>query len=433
MSEKFDAIVVGAGPAGNAAAIVMAREGLSVLLLERGEYPGSKNVMGAVLYSNALEKILPDFRKTAPLERHIIDQKVWMLSEKGHVGGEFRSDEFNVEKPDRYSIIRAQFDRWFANQAKEAGALLICDTVAKKLLRDEKGKVIGVSTDREGGDIYADIVVLADGVNSMLAREAGFRSEVAPDHAALICKEMHFLPPDVIESRFNIRDRQGVAFEIVGSITQGKIGLGFLYTNKESISIGIGCMVSDFQEGGLTPYGLLDNLKEHPSIKPLLEGSEMKEYAAHLIPEGGYNSIPKIYGDGWVLVGDSAGLVNAIHREGSNLAMTSGRIAGELITMMKKNGLAFNEHNLAAYRKSLEESFVLKDLKKYRGMPAFLENNRHLFTLYPELLSKAAMTMLKVDDQDKKSKEREVFRSFRQARGIMGLLGDAFKFMRAFR
>lgn len=81
MSETFDAIVVGAGPSGNAAAYTMAKAGLNVLQLERGEYPGSKNVQGAILYSDSLEKIIPDFRDDAPLERHIIEQRMWMLDE----------------------------------------------------------------------------------------------------------------------------------------------------------------------------------------------------------------------------------------------------------------------------------------------------------------------------------------------------------------
>lgn len=433
MSEKFDAIVVGAGPAGNAAALVMARAGLNVLLLERGEYPGSKNVMGGILYSNALEQLIPDFRDSAPLERHIVEQRVWMLTDKAHVGGDFRSADFDVEKPDRYSILRAQFDRWFASKAREAGALLICDTVVKELLRDEKGRVIGVRTDREGGDIFADVVVLSDGVNSTLSRQAGFRRELDGAHTALVVKEMHFLPADVIQNRFNLGEKNGTAIELVGTLTRGKIGMGFLYTNKESISIGIGCMVSDFKEGGLTPYGLLEELKAHPSIRPLLAGSELKEYAAHLIPEGGYNAIPKIYGEGWVSVGDSAGFVNSIHREGSNLAMTSGRIAAETIIALKKDGKPLTEANLAAYKSALESSFVLKDLKKYQGMPGFLEGHRHMFTLYPELLAKAATTMLKVDGVDKKTKEKEVISAFRQSRGLFGLLGDAIKFARAFR
>ncbi|MTJ81056.1 MAG: NAD(P)-binding protein [Telmatospirillum sp.] len=433
MTERFDAIVVGAGPAGSAAAYVMAKGGLNVLQLERGEYPGAKNVQGAILYSDALERIIPDFREDAPLERHIVEQRVWMLTDKSHIGFDYRSDEFNDPKPDRYSIIRAQFDRWFCTKVKQAGALVICDTVVKALIRDGQGKVIGVKTDREGGDILADVVILADGVNSTLARDAGFRKELDGDNTALVAKEMHFLRPEVIQNRFNIGEKEGVAFELVGTLTRGKIGMGFIYTNLESVSIGIGCMVGDFAKGGLTPYGLLDELKAHPSVKPLLAGSEMKEYSAHLIPEGGFKAIPQTYGDGWVVVGDSAGLVNSIHREGSNMAMTSGQLAAQTVIALKKEGKPCTASNLARYKAALDDSYVIKDMKKYQGMPDFLHGNRHVFTLYPELMAQAAGTMLRVDGLDKKTKEKQVTRAFRERRGLFGLVGDAIKFVRAFR
>lgn len=192
-------------------------------------------------------------------------------------------------------------------------------------------------------------------------------------------------------------------------------------------------MVSDFAESGVTPYGLLEAFKSHPSIQPLLAGSEVKEYAAHLIPEGGYKAIPEIHGDGWLVVGDAAHLVNAVHREGSNLAMTSGRIAGETIVWLKRRKDAMSKTNLAEYRRRLEDSFVIKDLKKYRKIPNFLEHNRQVFGLYPRLLSQAAQTWFRVDGTDKLTKEKAILRSFREGRTFRGLLGDAFKLVRAWR
>ncbi|MEJ2458778.1 MAG: NAD(P)-binding protein [Novosphingobium sp.] len=127
-SKPFDAIVVGAGPSGNAAAYVMAKEGLNVLQIERGEYAGSKNVQGAILYADALEKIIPEFRDEAPLERHVIEQRMWTMDDKSHTGMHYRSDDFNEEKPNRYTILRAQFDKWFSSKVKEAGALVLYET-----------------------------------------------------------------------------------------------------------------------------------------------------------------------------------------------------------------------------------------------------------------------------------------------------------------
>ena len=155
-NEHFDAIVVGAGPAGNAAAYTMSKAGLNVLQLERGEYPGSKNVQGAILYADALEKIIPDFREDAPLERHVIEQRLWMLDDSSHMGMHYRSEDFNEERPNRYTILRAPFDKWFSRRVRAAGTALLCETTVTDLVKDEAGRVIGVQTDREGGPLLAE-------------------------------------------------------------------------------------------------------------------------------------------------------------------------------------------------------------------------------------------------------------------------------------
>jgi electron transfer flavoprotein-quinone oxidoreductase len=434
MTEKFDAIVVGAGPSGNAAAYTMAKAGLKVLQLERGEYPGSKNVQGAILYSDSLEKIIPDFREDAPLERHIIEQRMWMLDETSVVGMQYRSEDFNEEKPNRYTIIRAQFDKWFSKRVREAGAVVLCETTVTGLIRDSHGKVIGVKTDRVEGDLFADVVVLGEGVNGLVGQQAGLRRELTPDNVALAVKEMHFLPQDVVESRFNLKGDEGVVIEAMGTVTKGVSGLGFIYTNRESLSVGIGCIVSDFAKTGATPYGLLDAFKSHPSVKPLLAGSEIKEYSGHLIPEGGYRAIPDVYGDGWVVVGDAGQFVNSVHREGSNMAMTTGSLAAETIVKLHKGREDFSKKNLAAYKKALDESYVMKDLKKYKDIPNFIHgNSQTLFGLYPRLLGQAAQSWFRVDGTDKRTKEKEILNSFRKGRSIAGVIGDAFRFARAWR
>src|SRR5450755_2209789 len=147
IEERFDAIVVGAGMAGNAAALTLAQRGLKVLQLERGEYSGSKNVQGAILYADMLEKLVPDFRDDAPLERHLVEQRFWMMDDRSHVGLQYRSDDFNEERPNRYTIIRAQFDKWFSRKVQDAGGLVISETTVTELVKDARGKVIGVRTD----------------------------------------------------------------------------------------------------------------------------------------------------------------------------------------------------------------------------------------------------------------------------------------------
>ena len=432
--DKFDAIVVGAGPSGNACAYTMAKAGLNVLQIERGEYSGSKNVQGAILYADALEKIIPDFREDAPLERHVIEQRMWTMDDKSHTGMHYRSDDFNEERPNRYTILRAQFDKWFSAKVREAGAILLCETTVTELVKDYHGNVIGVRTDRSGNPIMANVVILAEGVNGLVGHRSGLRDEVAPDTVALAVKEMHFLPREVIEARFNLTGNEGVVIEAMGTITKGMTGTAFLYTNEESISVGIGCIVSDFAKAEITPYALLEAFKNHPSIKPLLVGSECKEYAAHLIPEGGFKAIPQLYGDGWVVVGDAGQFVNAVHREGSNLAMTTGRVAAETVIALTRKREEMSAANLADYAKRLEQTFVMKDMRKYRGIPALLHGNKaNFFGTYPKLISDALQTWFRVDGIDKRAKEVAIFRSFRTSRTLWGMAGDAFKLARAWR
>jgi electron transfer flavoprotein-quinone oxidoreductase len=201
------------------------------------------------------------------------------------------------------------------------------------------------------------------------------------------------------------------------------------------LTIGVGCMLGDFKNNPnrTSPYALLEQMKRHPSIAPLIEGGEMKEYCAHLIPEGGFNAIPQIYGNGWMIVGDSGGFVNAVHREGSNLAMTTGRLAAETVIAAKAADKGYRADALKPYKAALDDSFVMKDLYKYRDMPTVLHKNPQFFTSYPDMVAQAARTMITVDGIDKKTKEREIFANFRKTRKLTGLVGDAYKLWKAIR
>jgi electron transfer flavoprotein-quinone oxidoreductase len=134
------------------------------------------------------------------------------------------------------------------------------------------------------------------------------------------------------------------------------------------------------------------------------------------------------------VVGDAAQLNNAVHREGSNLAMTSGRLAAETIFQIKSRRDPMTKENLALYRKMLEDSFVMKDLKKYRNMPELLHiRAQNFFLTYPQLVSKAMKEFVRVDGVTKAEKEKATLRSFLAARSIKGIIGDAFSFARAWR
>ncbi|USG64192.1 FAD-dependent oxidoreductase [Brevibacillus ruminantium] len=414
MAEKFDVIVVGAGPAGTSCAYTLAKAGVNVLLLERGEYPGSKNVMGGVLYRKMMEDIIPGFYKEAPVERPIVEQRFMMLDGQSAVTMSYKGLEWGEEPYNNFTVLRAKFDQWFADKAVQQGALLINETVVTECLV-ENGKVVGVRTDRPDGDLFADVVVLADGVNSLLAKSLGFHKEFRPDEVALAVMEVLKLDRKIIEDRFSLEGDQGCTFEIFGDATKGILGTAWLYTNKDSLNIGVGAMLSGLIKNKIRPHQLLDYVKNHPIIRPYIQGTEQQEYLAHLIPEGGYRSMPKVVGDGVIVVGDAAQLVNAIHREGSNMAMASGVLAAEAI-LEAREAEDFSAAKLDTYRKKLLDGFVGQDLKKYKDATHHFEKYPHYFEKYIPLMNRAASQMFTVDGSSKWEKQQKIWKELGSAK-----------------
>lgn len=405
--EKFEAIVVGAGPAGLSAAYLLAKAGVKVAVIERGDFPGSKNVMGGVLYRQPTEEIFPEFWRQAPLERHLIEQQTWVLTEKAAFKAGHRHQAFTEEPYNAFTVFRSRFDKWMGQQVREAGALIVPETVVESAIVEE-GRVVGVRTGRPEGELRADVVIAADGINSLLAQQVGLRREVPPAQAALAVKEVIALPRETIEDRFQVSADQGVAIELYADASWGMVGTAFIYTNRDSLSVGCGALISQLVERGIQPNDLIEHLKSHPMVAPLLEGGEVREYLAHLIPEGGLRGMPKLHTHGMLVVGDAAMMVNSMHREGSNLAMTSGKLAAQAV-LRAREWKDYSAESLAYYEKLVRESFIYQDLRKYRNMAGFFETHPEFFGLYPELLNEAAREMLTVDGVSKRKKQRKIF------------------------
>ena len=417
---KTEVIVVGGGPAGISCAVTIARAGKKVVLIERGKFSGSKNVFGGAIYAQPTREIFPDFEKTAPLERKNIEHKYALLGENDATVISYKKKH---EIAESYTVIRAKFDRWMAEEAKKEGVILVEETVVRELILED-GFVKGVRTELE--DYFADIVILADGVNSLLAKQIGLRGNLKPEDVALSVKEVIKLPAETINERFHVNNDEGCIYEIFGGPMLGMLGLGFMYTNKNSVSIGLGVTLSELIERGLKPYELLDKLKKHPEIEPLIKDGELLEYSAHLIPEGGYKKVPLLFGAGVMVCGDAAMFVNNMHWEGTNLAMISGKIAGEtaVIALGKQD---FSENALSHYQEELEDSFIIKDLRTYKDLMSGVGGRAEEFLgYYPQKINSFFEMFTSVDSMPKREKYHRFIKSIFTDRKLTDLFKDAW-------
>jgi len=279
MADRVDVVVVGAGPAGAAAALVAARAGLRVLLLERGPFPGAKNMFGGVIYPRVLDTLLPAWWEEAPVQRWVTRRATMLLADAKALTVEFRGEAWDAPPYNGATAYRADFDSWLAGKAADAGAELVCSTTVTGLLRDGSGQVTGVRTDRPDGDLRAALVIACDGVNSFLAKEAGLYEDWSVAHFTVGVKEVLALPRDVLEDRFNLVGDEGLDIEILGG-TQGIPGGGFLYTNRDTISVGVVLSLAGLRDSGRRPEEIIAALKAHPAVAPLVRGGELKEYSA---------------------------------------------------------------------------------------------------------------------------------------------------------
>ena len=375
MSPEFDVVVVGAGPAGAAAALTLARRGRRVCLLERGPFPGSKNMYGGVIYGRILDQLVPNWWEQIPVQRWVTRRGTMMLTDHQSMCLDYRTTTWGKPPHNGFTAYRPDFDRWFADQAVAAGATLLNATTATGLVRNGRDAIAGVQTDRDGS-IAAKVVIACDGVNSFLAKEAGLYPHSGSEHFTLGVKETLALPRSEIESRFAVTGDEGADFEIVGG-TSGIAGGGFVYTNRETISIGAVLSLDGLTRSGLRPEAVIAGLKSHPSLAPLVDGAELKEYAAHLIPEGGYNMMPTLVGDGILVAGDAAAMCLAagLWLEGVNYAMGSGMAAGEAADVAIRAG-DVSRIGRGTYQTRLESSWVLQDHRKVRRAAHFLLSER---------------------------------------------------------
>ncbi|HGN0869042.1 TPA: FAD-dependent oxidoreductase FixC [Providencia alcalifaciens] len=422
----FDAIIVGAGLAGSVAALVLAREGAQVLLIERGNYAGGKNVTGGRMYAHSLERIIPGFTKEAPIERMITHEKLSFMTETGAMTVDYQNGDPQKPEETSWSILRGKLDPWLAEQAENAGAQCITGIRVDKLV-ERDGKVVGVEAD--GDVLEAKVVILADGVNSLLAEQLGMTKRVSAEHVAVGVKELIELPKDVLQNRFNLKGNEGVAWLFAGSPTDGLMGGGFLYTNEDTISLGLVCGLHHIKDAKKSVPQMLEDFKQHPAVAPLIEGGKMIEYAAHVVPEAGLKMQSELVRDGVLVAGDAAGMCMNLGFtiRGMDLAIASGEAAAQaVLSAMKKED--FSKQGLSEYLTLLEQG-PLRDMKAYQRMPEFLDNPR-MFTAYPEMALGIAKKLFTISDEAPVPLRKTMLQHAKKV-GFMNLIKDGIKGVRA--
>ena len=404
--EKFDVVVVGAGPAGSAAAYLLAKAGLQVVVIERGQTPGDKNVSGGLFFSRILDQVFPDFWEDAPVERAIRGHGLMFLGDGASTTLDFRDEEAMSPPYNAFSVLRAKFDPWMAKKAEEAGAMVISGYTVDELLVED-GRVTGV---RAGEDkLHADVVVVAEGTRAQLLKQAGLREDFAAKDVSLGVKEVIQLSEEEIDQRFQCRPGEGMAYTTVGS-TNGVGGGGFIYTNKETLSLGVVVKINSLSASGKQPHEILDHFKAHPSIARMVEGGEVVEYSAQTVHRGGLQLISQLYGDGYVVVGSAARLIlnNVMTLRGMDLAVSSAAAAAQAIIAASETG-DYSAEALGKYEQHFEETSIYQDMKTFKATYPLLEVDR-LFKTYPDLVCNLMSDMFSV----KPEPGRKVYPSLRQ-------------------
>jgi electron transfer flavoprotein-quinone oxidoreductase len=426
--EKVDVVVVGAGLAGTSAAHAAATAGAQVVLVERGARPGSKNVSGGLLYTHALARSFPKFweEQPSPVERAISRNVLTFLTPTQATSIDFYDSGFARPPFNAFSVLRANLDPWLASKAEAAGATPVYGARVDGLVR-EKGRVVGVRLGEE--ELRADVVVLAEGFNALAAREATLEPDVSPDTVGIGVKQVIGLPTGEVERRFQLRGIEGFQLTATG-LPAAVEGGGFLYTNRDSLSIGMILNLRSVIEHRVAMYEVLEEFKQHPLLSRYLEGGTLLEYSGCIVNEGGLPAVPALGGDGYLLAGSAAQLFlnSGLTLRGMDFAIESGRVAGEVAAGASRahDGSATF---LSRYRQQLETSFVLRDLATHRGYAEVFANPR-LYGVYPEMLATLLHRAYFIDGSEREHLNA-MLRSVRRGRVSNLRLGrDLWKAMR---
>jgi electron-transferring-flavoprotein dehydrogenase len=391
-SLEVDVLFVGAGPASLAGALRLRQlidqgkklDNTSIAIIEKGHEVGSHMISGAVMDIGSLTELLPDFKQRgAPLESEVTDEDVSYLTARHKI--RFPIIPPPLKNHGKYVVSLNKLVRWLGPIVEEAGVDIFPEFPGDKVLLDGK-RVVGVRTgdkgiDREGRrkpnfepgvDILAKVTVFGEGPRGSLVKklvqQLGLDEGRNPQVYAAGVKEVWELPKG--------RVRPGSVMHTLGYPLPGDtFGGGFVYGMQNDL-LDIGLVVGlDYRNPFTDPHALFQQFKRHPALAAMLENGKMLHYGAKTIPEGGYFSQPKYYGDGFLIIGDAAGFLNSQKLKGIHMAMKSGMLAAEAIHGALLAGRYDNEQ-LMRFRELVKASRIEKELYEVRNFHQAFENGR---------------------------------------------------------
>lgn len=345
-----------------------------IAVIEKASEIGAHSFSGAVLDPSALKELIPDYKeKGCPIDSDVKKDAVYYLGSESSFKLPFTPPPFhNVGK---HIISLSKFNRWLAQQCESKGINIFAGFAAVEALYEEN-KIVGVRTGDKGRDkegkakanfepgllLKAKCVIFAEGTRGSLFRQVSKKLNLRQGRNEEVfeegVKEIIQMPPGTVEA--------GQVIHTMGFPLSKSIGGTFIYTLPgDKIIVGLVAYL-DTHDPLLDPHRELQKLKTHPFMKKMLEGGKVIAYGGKTLPAGGWYSRPQLFGEGWMVCGDSASFVDVQKLKGIHLAMKSGMLAAETAF----EGLLENDFSQKItqnFEKKIEASFVKKELYRVRN------------------------------------------------------------------